>query len=421
MSRWLPRSVFGQLALVISLVLLGAGVTCVLLVRTLVTQPRASQMLQAMDGFATVVETLSQYQSRAQLEQTLHAAGLRLSDSTPGNPTRQLGPLLRAVQEHAPDELDDGHALQINRINRQATLWLHLKVSPSLWIGFDYGRRSGTRGYSALWLLLCAVLVWAAAAYFARRLVLPLRALATAAPAIVRGDAPPEAHARDPREIGELARALGQASDDVRGAAAERALMLAGISHDLRTPLTRLQFALEMLPDTDPALRADIMRDVGEVDAILSQFIAYARDGRDEPDETLDLAELCRQVLAGCAHAWQPAVLPAVAHMRGKPLALRRAIENLVGNAERHGAGPFSFDLHDDDGAWVVTVADCGPGLSTEAAERARQPFIHDQTRGGSGLGLSIVDRVAHQHGGELRLLPNPPAGLRAELHLRGR
>ena len=317
MSRWLPRSVFGQLALVISLVLLGAGVTCVLLVRTLVTQPRASQMLQAMDGFATVVETLSQYQSRAQLEQTLHAAGLRLSDSTPGNPTRQLGPLLRAVQEHAPDELDDGHALQINRINRQARLWLHLKVNPTLWIGFDYGRRSGTRGYSALWLLLCAVLVWAAAAYFARCLVLPLRALATAAPAIVRGDAPPEAHARDPREIGELARALGQASDDVRGAAAERALMLAGISHDLRTPLTRLQFALEMLPETDPALRADIMRDVGEVDAILSQFIAYARDGRDEPDETLDLAELCRQVLAGCAHAWQPAVLPAVARRRG--------------------------------------------------------------------------------------------------------
>ena len=420
MSRWLPRSVFGQLALIISLVLLGAGVTSVLLVQTLVTQPRAGQLLRAMDGFATVVETLSQHQSRPELEQTLHAAGLRWSDSTPGKPTSEVGPLLRAVQKHAPEVLDDGCALQINSVNRQATLWLRLNISPPLWIGLDYGRRTGTRGFSALWLLLCALLVWVAAAYFARRLVLPLRALAAAAPAIVQGNAPPTAHARDPREIGELARALGQASDDVRGAAAERALMLAGISHDLRTPLTRLQFALEMLPDTDQALRADITRDVAEIDAILSQFIAYARDGRDEPDETLDLAEICRHVVGGSARAWQ-SVLPPSARMRGKPLALQRAIENLVGNAERHGAEPFSFDLRDEDGTWVIDIVDAGPGLSAEAAERARKPFIHDQARGGSGLGLSIVDRVAHQHGGELRLLPNSPTGLHAELRLRSR
>src|SRR6185312_12732331 len=115
-----------------------------------------------------------------------------------------------------------------------------------------------------------------------------------------------------------------------------RNLMLAGISHDLRTPLTRVQFALEMLPDTDPGLRAGMERDIGEIDAILSQFIAYARDGRDEGVENVDLAAICRNALTAAAFDWE-ADIAAEAPLRGRPMALLRAIENLLGNAERHG------------------------------------------------------------------------------------
>jgi two-component system osmolarity sensor histidine kinase EnvZ len=218
--------------------------------------------------------------------------------------------------------------------------------------------------------------------------------------------------------VRELQSVLLRASGEVREAATERQLMLAGISHDLRTPLTRVQFALEMLPGTDPALRAGMERDIGEIDAILSQFIAYARDGRDEAVEAVDLAAICRNALAATEFDWE-ADLPAQAPMRGRPMALLRAVENLLGNAERHGEPTFALSLRRDGDAWRIEVADQGAGISVEAAKRVRQPFVHDGSAGGTGLGLAIVDRIARQHHGELQLLANAPRGLRAVLLLR--
>ncbi|HSX64091.1 MAG TPA: ATP-binding protein, partial [Pseudoxanthomonas sp.] len=183
-------------------------------------------------------------------------------------------------------------------------------------------------------------------------------------------------------------------------------------------PLTRVQYAMELLPDTDPDLRAGIQRDIDEIDAILSQFIAYARDGRDESSEALDLVEICRNALAASPVAWS-ADMPASAPLHGKPMALLRAVENLIVNAQRHAEPPFALRLWSEGDTWVVEICDHGSGLNAEAAERALQPFVHDRGQGGSGLGLSIVERVARQHGGELRLLPNTPQGLRAQLRLR--
>lgn len=409
-----PRSLFGQLALVIALVLAGAGLLALLLGRELALRPAAQQVLRTLDGFANVAEALQRSPSAAALEPALHEAGLQVRHAPPPA-AKRAGPLADEVQGRAAGQLGQGREL---RRGEDGALWLKLATPDPLWVAFSGERRGhGMRRFSVALLAACALLVWLAAAYFARRLVLPLRRLALAAPHIVRGDGDVPIAGGGPREVNDLARALADASADVRSAAAERTLMLAGISHDVRTPLTRLQYALALLPQVEPELRDGMERDIGEIDAILAQFIAYARDGRDEASAPLDLADLCRHALGAARTAWE-VDLPEQAPLYAKPMALQRALGNLIGNAERHGAAPFQLRLARDGDGWRIEVRDHGPGLDPALAASAQQPFVHGG-HGGSGLGLAIVERVARQHHGELRLDNATPHGLRATLRVR--
>jgi len=418
----LPRSVFTQLVLVIALVLLGAGVLAVLLGREFAARPATEQLLRTLHAFAGTVEELDRGQHPARTLALLRENELEVRNTEPDAASGWL-PMLRLIERRANNILGNERDIRLGRGARGDVLWLRLDTTQPLWVAFAHDRaRVGARRFSVLMLGGCVLLVWLAAAYFARRLVQPLRELARSAPRIVRGEAPPQLLAEGPREVAELAHALAQSSQDVRASAEERALMLAGISHDLRTPLTRLQFALELLPGTDPLLRTGMVRDIDEIDAILSQFIDYARDGRDEVSEALDLAEICRNAVASGSPGWM-IELPEAAPVRGHPMALLRAVENLVVNAQKHGEAPFSLRLSHQGDAWRIEVADCGPGLGIDTAERVRQPFVRDVARSGgnsgSGLGLAIVDRVARQHRGSLELLPNSPRGLRAVLWVR--
>ena len=412
-----PRGVFAQLALVIVLVLVGIAALAVLLGRELTSRPQTVQLLHSIDAFAKSVEALDRAHPTANALELLRSNGLEVRSEPPVVDPEQISPWFSLIESRARRVLGD-RGIVAGRSAQGDALWMKLDTTPPAWVAFAQGTREGAGKFSVLLLAGGTLLVWLAAAYFARRLAQPLRVLAAAAPALVRGEEVGITASGAPREVRELQSVLLRASGEVREAAAERNLMLAGISHDLRTPLTRVQFALEMLPDTDPGLRAGIERDIGEIDAILSQFIAYARDGRDEGVETVDLAAISRNALAAVAFDWE-ADLPPQAPMRGRPMALLRAIENLLGNAERHGEPTFALNLSRSGDAWQVEVADQGPGLSAEAARRARQPFVHASGAGGTGLGLAIVERIARQHHGELQLLPNAPRGLRAVLLLR--
>lgn len=414
-----PRSMFAQLALVIGLVLAGACVLVVALGREMAVRPAADQLARAMRGFAGIAEELDRTSSHEATLRYLRDAGLDVRQRPPPAATLRWAPFLRGLHSRSQELLGPDHRVVLAREPTGDRMWMQLHTQPQVWVAFSAGPLRVGRRLSIAVLVGCALLTWLAAAYFAQRLVAPLRTLANAAPGLVRGETPPTLEVGGTREVRELAQALAQASREARAAAEERAVMLAGISHDLRTPLTRVQFAAELLPDTDPELRAGISRDIGEIDAILSQFIAYARDGRDEAAEPLDLAEVCRSVLDAAPGHWD-IQCPETAPLRGRPIAVRRAVENLVANAARHGAAPFSLRLVEACGAWEVTVCDHGMGMTPEQAERALQPFVHDPAAGGSGLGLAIVDRVARQHDGSLALLPNTPHGLRAVLRLRG-
>lgn len=420
-SSTAPRAragVFGQLVLVLALTVAGALLLALLLGRELASGPAAARLLRATDRFADLIEALDRHEP-AQLAQRLRDAGFATRTTPPDAPRPRFAPLLFEVEEQAALALGAGREVRVVREAGGVVLWLKPATAQPLWVAFADDRRgAGLRRFTVLMLLGVVLLVWLAAALVARRLVVPLRRLAEVAPGIARGETLPEAlPGAAPREVAELAQALSRTSAGVRAAAEERRFVLAGVSHDLRTPLMRVQYAVELLPDTDPALRAGIERDIEEIDAILSQFIAYARDGRDEAVERIDLADLCRSAVSAVRGDWQ-VNLPARAPLYGRPMALLRAVENLLVNAQRHGAPPFALTLARDGDVWRIEVADGGPGLSAVDAQRVREAFVHDSRRGGSGLGLAIVDELARLHGGTLELADADLGGLRAVLRL---
>lgn len=418
------RGVFAQLALVIALVLAGTGALALLLAREFAYQPTIMQLLHAIDGFADTVEAIDRTDPDGRRTLlALQASGLEIRGTVPDANDASFAPLMRQFHRRAARTLGNEREVALAPGEHGGTLWLRLRTRQPLWVAFAYRQVNAPRRFSMLLLAGCTLLVWLAAAYFARRLAQPLRELAEAAPALVRGEDIALRADGAAREVRELQVALTGASARVRDAAAQRSLMLAGISHDLRTPLTRLQYSLALLPDTNPGLREGMEHDIDDIDKLLSQFIAYARDGRDEASEDVDLVAVCRNALAAVGKDWA-AALPDRAILRGKPIALLRALENLLGNAQRHGAPPFRLSLVRDGDDWRIDIDDHGPGLPAGMATDALQPFVRGDG-GGSGLGLAIVDRIARQHRGQLELLTGigsgtAPIGLRARLRLRG-
>ena len=274
-----------------------------------------------------------------------------------------------------------------------------------------------------LWGLLALGLALAVAWLIASRLSRPLRALARSADAVGRGQRPEPLPETGAEEMRLLAAAFNAMAGDLARHDRERSEVLAGISHDLRTPLTRLRLEAEMSIADDDA-RAAVVADIGQMEGVIGQFMDYARTDDGEAAETTDLGPLIESVAAhqrriGRQLALDLAPLPRLAV---RPRALARAVANLVDNAARYGAGEIRLSARQAGPEIRIEVADRGPGIPPAEAERLKRPFTRlDAARTnatGTGLGLAIVDRVARLHGGRLDLLENPGGGLLACLVL---
>jgi two-component system osmolarity sensor histidine kinase EnvZ len=274
--------------------------------------------------------------------------------------------------------------------------WVGLVVEPV---------RERVLGSALLALLFAGVVVALAAGAMARVLTRPLEDLTRRAPDLVTGrdTRPPDRSAPD--EVRMLASALSDAARESARLARERELLLAGISHDLRTPLARLSMALELGDAAEPVARAAMRADLDELEALTARFIDLVRDGRDEPAETVDLEAWVRDLLATrpADEGWTLRVRAPAAMARVPTLALRRALTNLLDNAVRHGAAPFAVDVDAARGRYAVSVIDHGAGVPADIASDPARPF--KPGAGGSartGLGVAIAARVAAGLGGNL-------------------
>ena len=273
-------------------------------------------------------------------------------------------------------------------------------------------------GWGLFALLLSLVGAW----FIASRISRPLAALTRAAQQVGRGEHVDPAPETGPREIRMLATAFNQMSADLERLERDRAMVLAGISHDLRTPLARLRLGLEMIGG-DRSMSEGLAADIDEMDKIIGQFLDFAK-GESEAGIATALDELVDDICERYAKLGRALVRgkPSAIRLSLAQMAVRRAIANLIDNALRYSSTPIEIEARQEGGFAVIEVRDRGPGIPASEAERMKRPFTRLEAArsdaGGSGLGLAIVDRVARMHGGRLDLLPREGGGLVARLLL---
>lgn len=325
-----------------------------------------------------------------------------------------------------------GHKQHIAREERDGEEWYWVVVPAGgalIGIGFPE-RRADTHPLPTLLLTGGAALLLAllAAAWLARRTVVPLARLDAAAEQLGRGESPQLLPEAGPRELAGLARRFNLMARQVRDLLLARTVLLAGISHDLRTPLARIRLALAIVAEKPtPALISRIEQDIEEMDRLIGQVLGLARDLDHEPATELDLVPLLSGLLAALPPGrYRLEAVREHVTVLAPPTAMRRVLGNLLENAGRYG-GDEVIDIHvaqEGQGA-SISIRDHGPGIPPEQIDAVFQPFHRvDSSRcfanGGSGLGLSIVRQLVDAYGWEIRLRNLPVTGLEAVLTIPG-
>ena len=271
-----------------------------------------------------------------------------------------------------------------------------------------------------LWVVGSALLLFAIAALFLRNQVRAIRRLAQAAEDFGMGRDRGPIRPEGASEVRMAAAAFNRMQARIVRFLAQRTEMLAGVSHDLRTPLTRLRLALAVLP-AGPGLREDIAEmtaDVAEMDRMIGGYLSFARGEGAEQAQAVDVAAMLDEVAAGArrAGAEVETEAPAGLLLNLRPDAARRAVTNLVDNARRH-ASRIRLVAEPQERAVQLIVDDNGPGIAPDRRESVFRAF-ESGSLGGTGLGLTIARDIVRAHGGDILLEESPMGGLRARLRL---
>jgi two-component system osmolarity sensor histidine kinase EnvZ len=287
-------------------------------------------------------------------------------------------------------------------------------------------RAFAARGQAfVLWLAGATVLLTAVAVLFIRNQVRAIERLAEAADAFGRGVDAPRFKPYGAREVRQAAAAFLQMKERIQRHIDQRTALLASVSHDLRTPLTRLKLELAL---SKPDKRIEAMKkDLAEMEHMIDEYLAFARGQGGETVEMTPLRGLIEEVSEGATRAGARVTLAADPELSAsiRPLALKRALFNLVMNAAVHGEQVEVAVRAGSSGGVEIVVDDDGPGIPAEQYEEAFRPFsrldeARNQNEKGVGLGLAIARDVARGHGGDVTLGRSPLGGLRAVVRLPG-
>ncbi|HEY2627691.1 MAG TPA: ATP-binding protein [Usitatibacter sp.] len=438
-----PRSLLGRtLAVLIGAMVLSQA-AAIWFLHEYVTQPRQALgvglFVSHLKTISAALQTMTAAQQQEFINRIAEKEGIRIS---PVRGTEQMRPAgdVAAVQlfrerirelfgpqadvyvRALAEPVDDGKPRP-----RPQTFWVRLPTGErDFWVAFPRGRIERDPSTAFIeWGITGLAIAILGTFFIVWRLNRPLSELARAAVKLGQGTDPQRVAETGPSEIRDLTRAFNQMKDDLRKNERDRSTFLAGVSHDLRTPLSRLRLEVEMLEGkVDDTAQHAMIEDVGEMNAIIDQFIDFMRSEAAETLAPVNISELARNCAERAARAGVQVRcdLDEVPLLMLRPLAMQRLTDNLLGNAARHAGGEIVVRTRRDGGNVVLSVMDRGPGIPPEMVERLKEPFTRrDEARSGSsgaGLGLAIANRVATIHGGSLDLMAREGGGLEARVTL---
>lgn len=317
-----------------------------------------------------------------------------------------------------------GDEVVLRGVPGKAAAWLDIPVGGhDLRVGFFPDRYAVKPPLAAVAVIvLGAFLSLLTALFLVRRITVPLARASQAASQVGAGELPDPLPETGPAELAELARRFNIMAAEVRALLDNRTTLLAGISHDLRTPMTRLQLNLEMLRDAPSPARIDrAMNDLADMNRLITGYLELARTTQAEMKVRFDLAGLLEETAADAGLSWPGA---ASCEMEGARMAVRRIVANLIQNAQRYGGGtPVELRLECAAKQARVIVRDSGAGIPDDQLEKVFRPFYRleasrSQATGGTGLGLAIVRQLAETNGWKVALANRPQGGLEAVLEI---
>ncbi|HEV8517711.1 MAG TPA: ATP-binding protein [Burkholderiales bacterium] len=435
----LPRSLLWRTMLLLAVLMVAGQFAWLQIFRATEREPRAFQIAQQISSVVNLTRSALITADPAKridlLRDLSQQESIQVYADAPNVPVEPLSgrALTQLVAAELKRRLGPGTQLLGSREGVRS-IWVNFEIDgQTYWVRLTRERIERAEqlrwiGWGALILLLSV----GGAFLIVTRINRPLRELARATAAIGRGETPQAvAEESGPAEIRTLARAFNQMTNDLKRIDADRALLLAGVSHDLRTPLARIRLGVEMLGDkADATLIDGMVQDIEDIDAAINQFLDFARvTGEQSAASEVDLEELVHSVVERYQQQGKPvrARFTGVPQLQMKVLAIRRLLTNLIDNALRHGGTEVEVQTAVSDG-WVrLSILDRGPGIPSADTARMLQPFTRlneARSTSGSGLGLAIVDRIAKLHGGRVSLLAREGGGLEARIEFpvaRGR
>lgn len=439
-----PGSLLWRTLVVLVAALVLSQVAAWYLLEEFVNRPRVTaavgQMVSHLKTVNAALQTLPAAQREAFITRVAETDGIRIVPAERGERLVPAGdrPALRLFRARIRELFGPEADVYVRRPRgrpaasddepiRGRVLWVRMPAEgQTVLVGFPRTRieRDLSTAFIA-WTVVAVSIAILATFFLMWRLNRPLDQLARAAAVVGKGEDPAPVAETGPSEIREVARAFNQMAHDLAKSQRERATFLAGISHDLRTPLARLRLDVEMLGGrVEPDTQRGMVQDLEDMNAIIDQFIDFMRSESAEPHALVSLPELARACAEGAARlgAIVTCELGEVPGLMLRPLAMRRLVDNLITNAARHAGGEIVVKTGVSVGKAVLAVFDRGPGIPATMVEHLKQPFTRrDEARSGSsgaGLGLAIAARVAALHHGTLELLPRDGGGLEARLSL---